>query len=306
MALSTGELAQSYGFASSFFFSDPELKNLIDRATKEQWSTARFQAEFMSTNWFRTHNSSVRTWTELAARDPQTAARQVEQETVKVRNLASQLGVTLDAGLLDWAAHASLYWGWTDAELRKALADHLAYTGPGGSLGQAGMFDQQIRQAANDYGLAVSDETVGGWVRKMVAGEYTIDNATTQLRDWAMSKYPGLNAQLSEGMTVRQVADPYIQSYATILEKPAAGVQLTDPLIQKALQGSTAPPPGAKSGSTATLGASNGPSSQPAAQSLYDFERSLRQDSRWLTTKNAQDSVRTTALGVLRDWGIYR
>lgn len=306
--LSLADLAAQYGYAANFFYSDPELTALINQATKEQWSVAKFQAKFMASNWYRSHAASVRTWVEENARDPQTAARQIQQTALKIRDEATQMGASLDDARIQQMARDSLMWGWNDQELKDAIGSELQYKGSGSAQGQAGSFDSQIRAAANDYGLTVSDNTVGTWIRALAQGSWTMDNVTSQLKDWAMSKYPGLNAQLGQGMTVRQIADPYIQSYAQILEKPAQAVQLDDPLLQKALQGTPQAPP-AKSGSTGQPGASNGGSTVAppmAPQSLYDFENTLRQDPRWLTTQNAHQSMQNAAMGILRDWGLYK
>lgn len=303
--LSTDDLASQYGYAANFFFSDPELHGLIDLATKEQWSVPKFQAKFMSTNWYRAHSASARQWLEENARDPQTAQRQIDQTALKIKNMAVQMGLNLGNDRLSQMARDSLMFGWSPEELKNAVGSELQYSGSGNTFGSAGTFDSQIRQMANDYGMTVSDGTVGSWVRSLSQGTYSMDNVSSQLRDWAMSKYPGLNQQLSQGLTVRQAADPYIQSYAQLLEKPAGSVQLTDPLIQKALQGVPQP---AKSGSTGLSGASNGVTGTPpvAAQSLYDFENSLRQDPRWLNTKNAHDQMNNAAMGILKDWGLYK
>jgi hypothetical protein len=37
--------------------------------------------------------------------------------------------------------------------------------------------------------------------------------------------------------------------------------------------------------------------------SIYDFQRSLRKDSRWQYTNNARQETSSTVLGVLRDFG---
>jgi hypothetical protein len=120
-----------------------------------------------------------------------------------------------------------------------------------------------------------------------LAGKYTEDHLRDFLRDMARSKYPGMANYLDQGLTVRDVASNYIQSYSSILEKPSDAVQLSDPLIQQALQGT--------------------PDKQgvPQMQNVYDFERQLRKDPRWLQTKNAKDQTLNATLGVLQDWGLY-
>lgn len=295
--LSLDELAQDYGFAAAFFDSDPELKNLINQAVANQWSVARFQAAFMATNWYRSRSDTIRQFQELETRDPATASLRIDNQQIKLSMMASQAGISIDPGTMRTLARNSLMYGWSDQLVQATLANYYTYS-QGSSTGSAGTDESQIRQAINDYGLTVSDDTVGNWVKAMLSGSYTMDNVTGLLKNMAMSKYPGLNQYLSQGLTVRDVADPYIQSYSQILEQAPNSVQLSDPLIQKALQGISQPPGGSNSGQGST-----GTPIQP--QSLYDFERTLRQDPRWLSTKNAHDSLQQTGMGILRSWGLY-
>jgi hypothetical protein len=71
----------------------------------------------------------------------------------------------------------------------------------------------------------------------------------------ARSKYPEMQTYLDQGMTVRDVAEPYLQSYAQLLEVAPDAVQLTDARVQKALQGTPPDKPGAP----------------PVMQSLFDL-----------------------------------
>ena len=313
--LSLDELAQTYGFAASFFNADWELKNLIQQAVANQWSVPKFQASFMATGWYRTHAAAGRQWADQVYRDPATAERSIQQQMAKLGQQASQQGITIDPARLRMLATDSLMFGLSDIENNQALAAEFKYKGPGSSQCTAATNEDQIRKAVNDYGLTISDDTIGQWDQKMLSGQFTMDNVTGLLQNMAMSKYPGLNSYLSQGMTVRDVAEPYIQSYSSILEQAPNAIQLTDPLIQRALQGTNQNPPAAsgKSGlqvKAQTTGltpvgssSSAAPPSQP--QSLYDFENALRQDPRWLNTKNAHDNLQQAGMGILRNFGLY-
>lgn len=298
--LSLDELANQYGYAANFFFSDPELESLIQQAVANQWSVAMFQARFMGSNWYRNHADSVKQWLEKEARDPSEVVQEIGVQSQKIQRLADQEGITLDPARLQSMARESLMWGWNDDGLKAALASEFKYQ-PGQTQGLAATNADQINKLANDYGLTISKDTVGQWDQKMLAGNYTLDNIQSLLQNQAMTKYPGLNQYLTQGFTVRDVADPYIQSYASILEQAPTTVQLTDPLIQKALQGTQQAPGATKSGS----GSTGTPQQPTGPQSLYDFENSLRQDPRWLQTQNAHQSLQQAGMGILRNMGLY-
>jgi len=285
--LGLDDLAAQYGYAATFFNSDSELKALISQAVKEQWTPEKFKAKFMATNWYRARAADTRTWIELEARDPAEATDRINNQKIKIQQIANKMGIALNAPRLQQMARDSLMFGWPDDLINQSVAAEWHYVSNGGTQGGAATLETQIKQLAGDYGVTVSDAQVADWVGGSLAGKYTQDHLDDFVRDMARSKYPGLTSYLDQGFTVRQVASPYLQSYSTILEQNPDSVQLTDPLVQKALQGT----PDAKG--------------VPVAQSVYDFEKSLRADPRWLTTKNAHQQLTSVGLGVLRDMGLY-
>lgn len=285
--LNIDELASQYGYSAAFFNSDGELKALITQAVKEQWSSDKFKAKLLATNWYRNHNATWRSWTELSSRDPQEANRQMDLRQTEITQMASQMGMDLPWGRLHQMAWDSLAGGWDNRLLQQAVASEFHYT-PGGTGGQAATIETQMRGLANDYGVTVSDSEMGNYIGGVLSGKFTQDNYSDYIRDLARSKYAGMKGYIDMGLTVKQVAAPYVQSYAQLLEQNGDAVTLNDPLLQKALQGTPDPKTGL-----------------PVMQSLYQFEQSVRQDKRWLGTKNARDQAESSAMQVLRDWGIH-
>lgn len=286
--LDAGELASQYGYASTFFNIDPELKNLLEQAVREQWTPDKFKAKFLGTNWYRNNLAAYRNWQELAARSPAEAQQQFSLKKEHIERLASTMGVEMVGEASSRLTHAALAGGWDDETLRAAISNDFKYTGSQNSQGQAATLDARVRGLAGDYGVTVTDQQVGEWVAGVLSGRYADDNLNDFVRDMARSKYPGMRGYLDQGFTVRQVAAPYTQSYAQILEVDPSSVDLTDTHLQKALQGTPDPKTG-----------------QAAMQSVYDFERTLRQDSRWQYTKNAHESLTNVGQGILRDMGLY-
>lgn len=286
--LSMDELAAQYGYAAAFFNSNPELTGLINQAVGAQWTPDKFRAALMASQWYRTQTESARQWIEVNSRDPAEAQKRISDKSKAIQQMANQQGISLGADRLKKMATDSLSMGWDDLTLQQAVAAEWKYK-PGGTAGGAATLEVRVKEMADEYGVSVSDAQVADFIGGSMAGRYTEDNIADFMRDSARSKYPGLQGYLDTGMTVKQVAAPYVQSYAQILEQGPETVSVNDPAIQKALQGIPAK------------------DKQPPvmAQTLYDFERDLRKDPRWLNTKNAKDSVQNTALGVLKDFGIY-
>lgn len=320
--LSMEELAAQYGYAAAFFGSDPELKALIQQAVSGQWTADKFRASLMASQWYRRWSDSTRAWSELSNRDPAEAAKRIADKARKMQQTANQQGISISQARLNQMATASLTFGWDDLTEQQAVAAEWSYK-PGDTTGGAATLEVRVKQMADEYGVTLSDAQIGDFIGGTMSGKYTEDNVADFLRDTARSKYPGLQQYLDVGMTVKQVAAPYLQSYANILEIAPETVSVNDPYVQRALQGQNPAKPsrpgnnglgykavGAATGSTGGTGTAGGSTTGPQVmpvqtQSLYDFERDLRKDPRWLQTKNAKNEMQNTALGVLRDFGIY-
>lgn len=285
--LSMAELAAQYGYAAAFFNADPELKKLIQAAVAGQWSTAKFQAKFMSTQWYRSREASVRQWADLIARDPKEAQNKINERKAELGDQFAQLGIEISDAELAKLATQSIQWSWSDAQTKDILASYIDYV-PGETSGEIAGIESRVRQMAYDYGVTVSDTQMKDWIAGVISEELTEDGLTDYIRDMAKSQYAGMGGYLETGMTVRQIAAPYIQSYAQLLEVGPDTVDLKDPAMATALQGKVDPKTG-----------------QPQMQTLYEFERSLRKDQRWLRTKNARESMTSATLGVLKDMGLY-
>jgi len=286
--LNLDELASQYGYAATFFNSDPELKQLINDAVTNQWSADQFKAKLTASNWYRSRSDALKQWQELNARDPAEVQNRINTKLADLTDQASQLGITIAPDRLKQIATDALSMGWSDNMVQDALAKEWQYKPNGGTSGGAAANEDKVRQAAGDFGVTVSDSQVASLVGGLLSGKYNQDNIDSYMRDMAMSKYPGMKQYLQQGMTVRQVASPYTQSYSQLLEVNPDTVNLTDPIIQKALQGTPDPKTGTQN-----------------MQSVYQFEQSVRNDPRWLQTNNAHQSMETTALQIAKDFGFH-
>ena len=83
---------------------------------------------------------------------------------------------------------------------------------------------------------------------------------------------------------MRQIASPYINTYANILGIDPAAITLNDNLLKQGLQGTDPATPG--------------------AMPLWQFEKQVRQDPRWAQSKDAMDSLNNTGATILRQWGL--
>jgi hypothetical protein len=285
--LARDELAEQYGFVDSLFDSNPELKKLFNKAVSGQWTTAKFQAELRDTKWWKTHSGKERDYLMDRYGDPATAKQNLNQAFIQVRQLAGQLGIVETPALLKkmntWAYNVVAK-GWNDSQLRYEIGKFVTFKGDKWQ-GQAGEVQEALHEYAYNMGVTMS----GGWyannTRAIIRGVATQQDMEDVIRRQAKATYSQWSKQIDAGQTVADIASPYFQSMAQILELPAGSINLFDGSIKKALQYKD-PQTGANS-----------------VKPLWQFENELRADPRWKKTKNAQDSLMQVAHQVLADFG---
>ena len=279
------EVAAEFGYSLAFFNSSPELKKLLATATSQRYSAARFVAALQNTKWFRTQSETYRKSIALKQTDPKTWSQQLNQTTIHVQEVSSQMGALLTQYEARVLAEFAMNFGWNDEQLRRNLEGKLDKDKQGFFYGQAGQAQAGIRKLADDYGVTLTSSQVNTWVRDVAAGRSDLESMRTRMQSLAVSKYPALRDRIMEGESVRDVVEPYLQSYGEILEMGPDQISMKDPLIQRALQAKN------KDG-------------KPELQTLYDFENVLRSDSRWAKTRNAQEAMTSTANAILKTFGL--
>ena len=278
------ETAANFGYSIAFFNSNPELKALLGQATAQNWNSSRFVAYLQNTQWFRDTSEAMRKYDALKSSDPATYQQQLAATRDHILNVGWQMGVGFGPNVAQHIADQAMQQGWSEDQLKRVM-DGMLYVSKGQYRGQAGAFQQQFNQLAGDYGVNISDGTMGNWVKSAVLGTDDQKSIQEKVQQMAASKYVALADRIKGGETVRQIADPYIQSYGKILEVNPDNIKLDDPLIQHALT-------------------AKDPKGQPTTQTVYDFENQLRNDPRWGKTQNAQDLMSSTANSILSTFGL--
>lgn len=286
-ALDSQELAEKYGFASSFLNSIPELKSLFSSAVSEGWSKDMFQAKLRNTKWFKSTNAEERKYLLEMSADPASAQLRWDNTNLKVRQLANRLGIQENE--FTWtkiheATRGMIYKGWDEAAVRFFLGEYIAL----GAVqeGEAGEAHDAMHQYAYAMGIELSDGWYGDRARNIARGLATIQDYKSEIANLAKAQFPQWTAQIEGGQTVADIAQPYLQSMASILELPAGSVNLFDNTIKKALS------------------YTNPSNLEKGAKPLWQFENELRSDPRWKQTKNAQDSLMQVGHKVLADFGL--
>lgn len=271
------EMAQNFGFALAFFHSNDELWKLFNQAVKQTWTADRFVARLRGTDWFKKHSASVRNAIMQQTSDPATYHATVDQMFSTVKDawgsMFGRAGMD-NKELRSWAETAHRM-GWSQAQLLDHMTSSMNFRKTLRSKqlgGAAAETEGQVRALAQAYGVDLGAQWRANQVKRIVKGDDTIEGVQNRVRELAMREYKAFADSIAGGQTVQDIADPYVQKMASLLELNPSDIGVDNKMIQKALKQRTA-------------------DGKPAAMDLTDFEDLVRQDHRWQYTDNARQEV---------------
>ena len=280
------QIEEDYGLSYALFKAFPELEKLLKSAIAGNWTPTKFQVELRQTKWFKNHGDVWREVTALQHSDPATFEDRFQESLTAVTNLAGAVGAQMtDQGLQRLAKRALLF-GFDEAQIRDVLAKHVRPSGAGYYTGDLADIEDSLRSTALQNGITLQDDQLQRWMKGIVRGDASQEQFVTAIRRMAADAFPLYGEQVRAGVDLMDVASPFIQSMSELLELNPADIKLTDPTIRRALSGT----PGA-----------NG---QVGPTTLSQFEDSLRNDKRWLYTKNARKTAEDFGASIAKMWGL--
>lgn len=206
-----------FGWLSAYL-NHPEVGPILRRAAADpNYTPQRLQAELMNTNWWRSTSESQRLWDAKVSTDPASARSAVDQQIAAITRLARQAGIGLTADVIRTIATTALRNGWSDIQVQQAIgAEALKNPKAAAALGK-GAVGRQAREMAAEYGIPMAQQSINSWATQIATGNATIDDLQTWLIGQAQALYPHLADELARGITVHQLADPYVQTAAKTL-----------------------------------------------------------------------------------------
>lgn len=287
MALDLTTALNKFGFVGTLANAIPELRDIFAQAAAQEWPVEQFNRAVQDTGWYRTSADSARQLLTLQVTDPATFNQNWTNATTKVHLLAQQMGRNgVDPGTLQSLAMQALTGNWDDEQLKAIIGERLPLaTGEAGSLtGDAAQLETHMRALASGYGVPITPAFLTGQLTAIQGGHNTLDGFESLMRARAKATYPQFADQIDLGMTVRDVADPWIASMAKTLEVPETQLSLDTPEVQKALQ-------------------QRNPDGTVTAQPLWQFTRALKDDPRYDKTTQARTDANSMMLQIGRDFG---
>jgi hypothetical protein len=214
----------------------PEIAELLEDAIADTFTEQEFQARLEQTNWWKQTTASAREWDINGERDPASQQTQIDNRVALIRQVAlDSFGVRLGADSLNELANDSLRLGWTQQFLLNAIGDVATQSTAGISQLRAGYVGQQLRQTANDYGIAISDNTFNKFVNQIAVGQETQDSFQQYALTQAKNLFPSVSDRLDAGETFQQIVDPYREQAARLLEIDPDEIDFTQSEYVKAL-----------------------------------------------------------------------
>lgn len=216
-----------YGLFASYL-NDPEWGPIIRQAATDGRDEAWLEGQLSQTDKWKTTSDTARQFDFTATTDPATAQAQIQQSLFSIRAYARSNGIVLDDNTLNQLATANARLGWSADEMHAMVGAHFTYVS-GQAEGAAGADVASFKKIASDYGVPVSDATLGGFVTAVVQGNATPDDFSTWIRDTAKLKYPSIATQLDQGLTTSQLFSPIGQQIGKTLGIDPNAIEISDP-----------------------------------------------------------------------------
>lgn len=283
--LSPREIEREYGFAYSFFKSDPELWDLLQKAIDGTWSAQRFGAALKNSKWYKKNSDVTRQVIALKHSDPKTYEERLKNMQDQIENLAGQYGAKLTPKELRRYTTRALMFGWSPDQILDHIAKDVRPNKGGQYGGELSGIQDRLEQTAFRNGVRLNKKQVNKWMRQIVRGEADVNQFENYVRKLAAETFTAYGTEIKAGMDAIEVAAPYIQSMADILEMNPASVNLFDKNIRRALS-------------------YKNDKGEARPMSLTDFEDSLRADKRWQYTQGAKEQLMGYAVELGKLWGV--
>ena len=278
----------------AWLLSVPEVAPLIIQAAQTNMDPTVFQAEFESSNWYKTAGQSVRNWIAEVETDPAQAQSDLAAQESSLFATISSLGVGALPQQVVWLAQQSLAFGWTDQQIKDHIANYTKYDASGKAFlsingiqaggGQPGELQanvDSIHAEAAKYLVPISQSTAQSFATSLANGTMDTAGVDAYMQQQAASLYPSIAGAIKQGITPADYVTPYKEVAAQLLGISPNAIDMTQQKWNRAL---SAP----------------GKDGVPTAMSLYDWQQLLMKDPQYnyMNSVNAKDRASSIAQGL--------
>ena len=284
-------LADKWGFAYAIIRQDPGLEKFFNQKVTEYlrnpsgFSKEAFFLELEKQPFAQKYSTAAIQDMNFEARYPDLYRDQINRDIEDLRDATISMGAQLDEDELYRLAQDKRRLGLSEAQVTNRLAKDYLTVRDGRFSGAAGTKQDELKNWARSNGITLSQATIERYIRSLAAGDMTENDIKSDVRRTYMAgAYPAWSDRIDAGFDIADIAAPYKERMARLLELDDTVIDFNDPLLQKGLQG---------------VGADGKPSVVP----LYEFERQVREDPRWQYTDNAYKTYTDVGTQLLQMFG---
>lgn len=200
-----------------------------------------------------------------------------------IQRSAVQRGIQLSKNQEKSLLNQAIAQGWDAATLQ----ENIARVGAVGETGEAAKAVDALRQYATSFGVEYNPSWYQNAAKMVLGGQATLDQFQNEIKNVAKSKYINYADLIDQGMSPTDIASPYMQLMANLLELDPTLVSLTNPVIEEALT-------------------RVGEDGKPRPMGLQEFKVKLKSDPSlgYSKTEQGQREYLGTGLKVLQDFGL--
>ena len=308
--LDVQKLASKYGVAAALLNQVPELQQLFnDLLQRKVTNPDDINAALLATSWMQKHTDQyIRVQKDRASKDPAIWNATIAKIEKQISDQYIASGATVpDKATLTKMAEQTIYGGelvdgqWENYDedwLKKQISGAIDWSKTQ-TVNGVTIFDQQgaaedtataLYKLADAYGVntSMSNNAFTSWFQKtakaITDGSMSQQDADDEVKNMALSRFPGLASQLAKGLTLKEAADPYMNVLAATLDLTPNDLGYEDDLVQRVLN-------------------SVDDSGNFKPMSLYDAKKAARKDPRWQYTETARNEYTSIASKIAQDFG---
>ena len=307
--LDMATLQAKFGIAAGIIGADGSLKAVLDQILSQGITSEALMTQMIQgTLWYKNQTDKQRAFVYAKETNPgQFAADlQLNASNIVKQFMGNGLQITaaqaidyaqqmMQSAIIDSTGKVIRY----DQDfLNKIMANSIDFSKKsviGGKqiynlTGKLETVAQELYKRAADYGFdsSMSNSRFSGWfensVKGLIAGTLNAEDIDNQLQKQAMSMFPGLTNQLSQGQTLKEAADPWLNAIAGVWEVDQTTLDLNNPFVQRALNYTD------EKGNVTTM-------------NLYDTKKMARRSPNSDFTSWAKEEKTSIANTILRDFG---
>ena len=258
--LDMATLQAKFSIAAGVIGADSSLKTVLDKILQDGITSEAIMTQMIQdTLWYKNQTDKQRSYEYAKSTNPGQFAADLQLNASNIVKQFMGNGIKITAAeaidyaqqlmksvVLDKSGKVVRY----DQEfLNKIMANAIDFSKKsviGGKTiynmtGKLETVANELYKRAWDYGFpsSMSNTRFEGWfentMKGLIAGTLNPEDIDNDFQKQAMSMFPGLTNQLSQGQTLRAAADPWINALANTWEVDPNTIDLNDKYLQQAL-----------------------------------------------------------------------